>query len=95
MIDVELTRRDLTRVLGGILGISLAGCTTTQRKTTTHTNTMNIKHDSQTFETKLSAVNLDETEVNRFVDEEYDNILYVIATSAGWAFRVVDDSPEA
>lgn len=95
---MELTRRDLTRVLGGILGISLAGCTTTQPTTkndNTHTNTMNIKHDSQTFETKLSAVNLDETEVNRFVDEEYDNILYVIATSAGWAFRVVDDSPEA
>lgn len=93
---MELTRRDLTRVLGGMLGISLAGCTTTQSTTkNADTTTMNIKHDSQTFETKLSAVNLDETEVNRFVDDEYDNILYVVATSAGWAFRVVDNSPDS
>lgn len=87
---MELTRRDLTRMLGGMIGISMAGCTGQTTPTPQSNSTMNIEHESQKFEDDIDSTDIHTAELHRFVDDEYGNVLYVMSTNVGWEMKIAE-----
>lgn len=92
---MELTRRQLTSLLGGLFATTLAGCSSSNNQanqTNTPIKPMNLQVESQAVDVDVFPT--DEPHVTRIVDEDHGKILYLYAYNGAWSMRVADKDSE-
>lgn len=93
--DVELTRRQLASLLGGLFATTLAGCSSSRNKnnpTNTPIKPMNLQVETQSLDVNIFPNN--DPNLTRIVDEDHDKILYLFSYSGAWSMRVADIDSE-